>query len=198
MTLTAQLNGETLEALRLDPGPTGRSLPPLSSNQGALSMSQAAVKPIPEGMHSLTPHLVCAGAGAAIEFYKRAFGAVEISRLPGRDGTLAHAMLRIGDSVLMLVDEFPEMGVRGPKQIGGSPVTMHLSVEDASATMRQAQAAGATVKMPVTEMFWGALYGMLEDPFGHSWSVATQVRDLSPQEIEAAMRAQPRAPGQGA
>ena len=162
-------------------------------------MTQAAVKPIPEGMHSLTPHLVCNEADKAIEFYKKAFDAVEMFRLPGADGKkLAHAMVRIGDSMLMLVDEFPEMGARGPKQLGGSPVTIHLSVKDAAATVRQAEAAGATVKMPVTDMFWGALYGVLEDPFGHSWSVATQVRDLRPQEIEAAMRAQFCTPGQGA
>jgi PhnB protein len=161
-------------------------------------MTQATVKPIPEGMHSLTPHLVCNGAAAAIEFYKKAFDAVEIVRLPSPDGKLMHAMLRIGDSMLMLVDEFPEMGAHGPKKLGGSPVTIHLSVKDAAAAVRQAEAAGATVKMPVTDMFWGALYGVLEDPFGHAWSVATQVRDLSPQEIEAAMQAQFGAPGKGA
>ncbi len=153
-------------------------------------MTEPTVKPIPEGMHSLTPHLVCDGAAAAIEFYKLAFDAVEMFRLPGRDGKLAHAAVRIGDSMLMLVDEFPEMGTRGPKGLGGSAVTIHLSVKDAAATVRQAEAAGAKVRMPVTDMFWGALYGVLEDPFGHSWSVATQVRDLSPQQIEAAMHAQ--------
>lgn len=153
-------------------------------------MVRPATQPIPEGMHSLTPHLVCPGAADAIAFYARAFGAVELFRLAGPDGKLAHAMLRIGDSMLMLVDEFPEMGARGPRAVGGSPVTIHLSVPDAAATMRQAEAAGAMVRMPLTDMFWGALYGVLEDPFGHSWSVATQVRELSPQEIEAAMRAQ--------
>jgi len=153
-------------------------------------MNQPAVDPIPEGMHSITPHLVCHGAEAAIDFYKRAFGAAEMFRLPGPGGKLAHAMVRIGDSMLMLVDEFPEMGGHGPKKFGGSPVTIHLSVTDAAATMRRAEAAGATVKMPVAEMFWGALYGVLEDPFGHSWSVATQVRHLTPSQIEAAMRSQ--------
>ncbi len=160
-------------------------------------MNPSTVKPIPEGMHSLTPHLVCDGAAAAIEFYKRAFDAVEILRMPSADGKLMHAMIRIGDSMLMLVDEFPGMGARGPKTIGGSPVTIHLAVADAAATVRQAVAAGATVKMPVTDMFWGALYGVLEDPFGHSWSVATQIRDLSPQQIAAAMQAQFGAPGPG-
>ena len=154
-------------------------------------MTQPAVNPIPEGLHTVTPHLVCNGAAAAIEFYKQAFGAVEMFRLPTPDGKLAHAMVRIGNSMVMLVDEFPEMcGSSSPKRLGGSPVTIHLSVQDAAAVMRQAEAAGATVKMPVTDMFWGALYGVLEDPYGHSWSVATQVRDLTPQQIEAAMHAQ--------
>jgi uncharacterized glyoxalase superfamily protein PhnB len=161
-------------------------------------MSQAAVKPIPDGFHSLTPHLVCAGAAAAIEFYKKAFGAVEQFRLPGPDGTLLHALVRIGDSNLMLVDESPKMGALGPRALKGSPVTIHLSVKDAAATVRQAESAGATVKMPVTDMFWGALYGVLEDPFGHSWSVATQIRDLALDEIETAMRAQFGAQGPGA
>jgi PhnB protein len=152
-------------------------------------MSQAPVNPIPEGLHSLTPMLVCNGAAAAIEFYRRAFGAVEMSRLPGPGGKLLHAMVRIGNSMLMLTDEMPEMGGRGPKLLGGSPVTIHLAVPDAAATMRQAEAAGATVRMPVTDMFWGALYGVFEDPFGHSWSVGTQVRNLTSQQIEAAMKA---------
>ena len=98
-------------------------------------MAKAAVKPIPDGMHSLTPHLVCDGASAAIEFYKKAFGAVEMFRLNGPSGKLAHAMVRIGDSMLMLVDEFPEMGARGPKKLSGSAVTIHLSVSDANAAM---------------------------------------------------------------
>lgn len=153
-------------------------------------MTSPAVPPIPEGMHSITPHLVCRGAAQAIDFYARAFGAVEVFRLKGPGEQLAHAMLRIGDSMLMLVDEFPDMGARSPQAFGGTPVTIHLSVPDAEAAMRQAEAAGATVRMPVTEMFWGALYGVLEDPFGHQWSVATQVRHLTHAQIEAAMRAQ--------
>lgn len=159
-------------------------------------MTSPTVPPIPEGMHSITPHLVCRGAAQAIDFYARAFGAVEVFRLQGPDGLLAHAMVRIGDSMLMLVDEFPAMGARGPKMVGGSPVTIHLSVADAVATMRQAEAAGATVRMPVTDMFWGALYGVLEDPFGHNWSVATQVRHLTHPQIEAAMQAQGSPPAE--
>jgi PhnB protein len=140
-------------------------------------------KPIPDGMRSLTPHIVCKGAAAAIEFYKKAFGAVEGFRLPGPDGRLMHAQVRIGDSALMLVDEYPDMGALGPTALKGSPVTIHLYVPDADATFAQAVAAGAKVVMPLAEMFWGDRYGQLEDPFGHRWSVATHLRDLSPEEI---------------
>ncbi|BBU27647.1 glyoxalase/bleomycin resistance protein/dioxygenase superfamily protein [Caballeronia pedi] len=154
-------------------------------------MSTSAVKPIPEGMHTLTPHLVCAGAADAIEFYKRAFGAVELGRLPGPDGKLMHAMVKIGDSTLMLVDEFPQFGSVGPKELKGSPVTIHLYVEDVDATVKQAESAGAKVTMPVADMFWGDRYGRLEDPFGHQWSVATHVRDVAPEEMKQAMGQQP-------
>ena len=148
------------------------------------------VNPIPPGMHTITPHLVCAGAAAAIEFYKEAFGAVEITRMAGPDGKLFHAMVRIGDSFLMLVDDFPDMRALGPKALGGSPVTIHLSVVDADATFQRATAAGATPRMPVTEMFWGARYGQVVDPFGHVWSVATQVRELTPAQIFENMKSQ--------
>jgi uncharacterized glyoxalase superfamily protein PhnB len=150
-------------------------------------MAASQVKPIPEGMHSLTPHLVVAGAADAIEFYKKAFGAVELHRLPGPNGKLAHAAVRIGDSTLMLVDEMPEYKTFGPKLLNGSPVVVHLYVTDADATFAQAVAAGATVKMPLADMFWGDRYGQLEDPFGHVWSVATHTRDLTPDEIQKAM-----------
>ena len=142
-------------------------------------------RPIPEGMHSLTPHLVCDGAAAAIDFYKAAFGAVECTRLPTPDGKLMHAMLRIGDSALMLVDAFPQMGALDPKALKGSPVTIHLYVNDVDATMAQAQRAGATLTMPAQDMFWGDRYGQLRDPFGHHWSVATHVQDLTPEQIQA-------------
>ena len=145
-------------------------------------------KPIPQGMHSVTPHLVCAGAADAIEFYKKAFGAVEAARLPGPDGKLMHAMVRIGDSPVMLVDENPQMGMLGPKALKGTPVTVHLYVDDADAFVARAAKAGAKVTMPVDEMFWGDRYGRLEDPFGHHWSVATHVRDLSAQEMQQAMQ----------
>ena len=150
-------------------------------------MSKSAVKPIPDGMHSLTPHLTCAGAADAIEFYKKAFNAVEEARLPGPPGKLAHAAVRIGDSMLMLMDEFPEMGGFGPKSLKGSPVIIHLQVEDVDAVVKQAVEAGAKLTMPPADMFWGDRYAQLEDPFGHRWSVATHTRDLSPQEIQEEM-----------
>jgi uncharacterized glyoxalase superfamily protein PhnB len=144
------------------------------------------IKPIPEGMHTVTPHLVCANAAEAIEFYKNAFDAVELVRLPGPEGKLMHAMIRIGDSMAMLADEFPDWGSFGPKSLKGTPVTIHLYVEDADELVERAVGAGARVIMPVKEMFWGDRYGQIEDPFGHHWSVATHVRDVSPEELERA------------
>jgi uncharacterized glyoxalase superfamily protein PhnB len=151
-------------------------------------MSKSQVKPIPDGMHTVTPHLVCAGAADALEFYKRAFNAVEMSRLPGPGGKLMHAMIRIGDSPVMLVDEFPDWGSFGPKSLKGSSVTIHLQVEDADAVVKQAVTAGAKITLPLEEMFWGDRYCQLEDPFGHRWSVATHVRDVSPEEMQQAMQ----------
>lgn len=152
-------------------------------------MATSAVKPIPEGMHTLTPHLVCDGAARAIEFYTQAFGAVEQSRLPGPEGKLMHASLKIGDSTLMLVDEMEGCSVFGPRALKGSPVTLHLYVPDVDATVAQAAAAGARVTMPAADMFWGDRYAQLEDPFGHKWSVATHIRDVTPEEMQEAMRA---------
>ena len=151
-------------------------------------MSEAKVKPIPEGMHTVTPHLVCAGAADAIEFYKKAFNAVETARLPGREGKLMHAAIRIGDSVVMLADEFPKYGSLGPKSLKGTPVTIHLYVENVDAFVARAVNAGAKITMPLENMFWGDRYGQLEDPFGHRWSVGTHVRDVSPQEMQRAMQ----------
>lgn len=152
------------------------------------------VKAVPEGMHSVTPHLICAGAAKAIEFYKNAFGAVEGGRLPGPDGRIMHAQLRIGDSAVMLVDEMPEWGALGPKALKGSSVTIHLYVENADATFERAVKAGAKVVMPIADQFWGDRYGKLEDPFGHHWSIATHVRDVSPGEMQKAMQSMPKAP----
>ena len=151
-------------------------------------MSTTEVKPIPDWMHSITPHLVCDGAAAAIEFYKKAFDAVERCRVPGPQGKLIHAAIRIGDSSVMLVDEMPECGALGPKARGGSSVTIHLQVEDVDAVVERAVAAGAKITMPVDDMFWGDRYGQIEDPFGHSWSVATHVRDVSPEELQEAAK----------
>ena len=152
---------------------------------------------IPQGMHSVTPHLVCAGAAKAIEFYKQAFGAEEGARLPGPDGRLMHASVKIGDSQVMLVDEMPEWGALGPKSLKGSPVTIHLYVDDVDAVVARAVSAGAKVTMPVADQFWGDRYGKPEDPFGHHWSVATHVRDVSMEEAQKAMREMERSMQKG-
>ena len=145
------------------------------------------VQAIPEGMHAVTPHLVCAGAAAAIEFYKKAFGAEELCRMPGPQGRLMHGMIRIGGSAIMLVDEMPEWGVLGPKSLKGSPVTIHLYVADVDRFVERAVGAGAKITMPIDDMFWGDRYCKLEDPFGHHWSVATHVRDVSAEEMQQAV-----------
>jgi PhnB protein len=150
----------------------------------------AQVKPVPEGMHTVTPHLTCAGAADAIDFYKRAFNAQEMARLKGPDGKLMHGMIRIGDSTVMLVDEYPDYGSFGPKSLKGSPVTIHLYVEDVDAFVQRAVDAGAKVTMPLADMFWGDRYCRLDDPFGHHWSVATHIRDATPEEMQEAMRKQ--------
>lgn len=151
-------------------------------------MSSTAVKPIPDGMHSLTPYLICANAAEAITFYTKAFHAVEQYRLPGPGGKVMHACLKIGDSMLMLTDEWPEHNTFGPTALKGTPVLIHHYVEDVDASFKQAVEAGASVTMPVTDMFWGDRYGQLKDPFGHSWSLATHKRDLSVEEIQQAMK----------
>lgn len=147
------------------------------------------VKPVPDWIRTVTPHLVCAGAADAIEFYKKAFNAVEMMRLPGPQGKLIHAGIRIGDSAIFLTEERPEWGSFGPKSLKGSPITIHLQVEDVDELFEQAVRAGANIRMPVQEMFWGDRYGYLEDPFGHHWAIATHVRDVSLEELqEAAMK----------
>jgi PhnB protein len=152
-------------------------------------MSAPAVKPIPEGMHSLTPHLICAGAADAIKFYTEAFGAIEQFRLPGPEGKLMHACVKIGDSMLMLVDEMAGCSMLGPKSLKGSPVAIHLYVTNVDAVVAQAEAAGARVTMPAADMFWGDRFTQLEDPFGHRWSVATHQRDVPMEEMQQAVRA---------
>jgi PhnB protein len=147
-----------------------------------------SVKPIPEGMHTITPHIVCADANGAIDFYKKAFDAVELTRMQGPGGKLMHGAVRIGDSHLMLTDEAPDWGSLGPKSLKGSPVVIHLYVPDVDASVAKAVAAGCKVTMPVTDMFWGDRYGQIEDPYGHRWSVATHTRDVTPAEMQEAMK----------
>ena len=141
--------------------------------------------PAPQ-LRTVTPHLVCDGAAKAIEFYAKAFGAKEYMRLPGPDGRLMHASMMLGDSMIMLVDEMKEWGSVGPKARGGSSVTIHLNVPDVDALFAQAVAAGATAKMPPADMFWGDRYGVVTDPFGHDWSIATHIRDMTHDQIAAA------------
>jgi PhnB protein len=142
-----------------------------------------ATKPIPEGYHTLTPYLAVDNATEAIEFYKRAFGATERVRMPGPQGTIGHAELEIGDSLVMLSDPFPQASVRPPKELGGTSASVFMYVEDVDAVVRQAVDAGATVTMEVADQFWGDRFGSVSDPFGHTWSIATHVEDLTPEEI---------------
>ena len=141
------------------------------------------VSPIPQGMHTLTPHLICEGAADAIDYYVEAFGAVEQARLAAPNGLLMHAMLKIGDSSLMLADAMPECGSKGAKALNGSPVYLHLYVEDVDAVFDRAVKAGGKVIMPPQDMFWGDRYGQIEDPSGHKWSLATHKEDLTDEEI---------------
>ena len=144
------------------------------------------VKAVPEGFHTLTPHLTVRDADKALEFYKNALGAevLNVARMP--DGKVLHAMLRIGDSMLMLNDEFPEMGGLSPLSTGGTGVTIHIYSEDVDAAFNRAVGAGAQVKMPLMDQFWGDRYGIVADPFGHQWSIATHTKDLSPEELQRA------------
>jgi PhnB protein len=144
------------------------------------------VKAVPEGYHTLTPYMTVRDAARAIEFYKQAFGAVEKGVMKGPDGKVMHAELRIGDSLFMLADEFPQFGSLSPQSTGGSGMGLHVYVEDVDSAFDRAIGAGATIEMPVSDMFWGDRYAKLMDPFGHKWSLATHVRDMSPGEIEEA------------
>jgi PhnB protein len=150
--------------------------------------TRSKAKPNTKRINTVTPHLVCAGAADAIQFYKKAFGATEETRLDGPDGKIVHALLRIGNSPVMLADEMPEWGSVGPKVLHGSPVTIHLYVDDVDEFVARAEQAGAKITMPVEDMFWGDRYGKLEDPFGHQWSVATHQRDVSAEDIKKGMQ----------
>lgn len=149
----------------------------------------AKVKPVPEGYHTLTPHLVVRDCAAALQFYTKALGAKELRRHPDPGGKIMHAEMQIGNSKFFLNDEFPEMGAKGPLSIGGTPVTLHLFVEDCDKLFNQAVAAGAKPMMPLADQFWGDRYGIVTDPFGHNWSIASHVKDMTPEEMRAAMAA---------
>jgi len=146
-----------------------------------------SVKAIPDGYHSLTPYMTVRDGARAIEFYKQAFGATEKGVMKGPDGKIMHAELRIGDSIVMLADEFPEYGSLSPQSIGGSGMGLHIYVEDVDSAFDRAVQAGASVDMPVMDMFWGDRYGKLHDPFGHKWSIATHKADLSMDEMKKGM-----------
>jgi PhnB protein len=146
-----------------------------------------AVKPIPDGFHSLTPYLMVTGAARAMDFYKNVFGATEIMRFDDPSGRIAHAELRIGDSVLMVSDEYPEMGFKGPQTIGASPVLIMLYVENVDACFARATAAGAQVVKPLRDEFYGDRTCTFTDPFGHLWTVATHVEDVSQEEMQRRM-----------
>jgi PhnB protein len=145
---------------------------------------KAKVRAIPKGYHAVTPYLSVKGAASAIAFYKRAFGAKELMRMPGPSGTIGHAEIQIADSHIMLADEYPDMNFRAPQSIGGTPVHIHLYVEDVDRVVKKALAAGAKVLRAVTDQFYGDRSGSLEDPFGHVWHVATHKEDVPMKELK--------------
>ena len=140
-------------------------------------------EPVPEGYHTVSPYLAVEDAARAIDFYVKAFGAKEVVRMNAPDGMIGHAELQIGDSRVMLSDPFPQSSTRPPKELGGTSVSVFLYVEDVDATVKQAVDAGATLTMEVADQFWGDRFGSFVDPFGHSWSVATHVEDVGPEEM---------------
>ncbi len=148
-----------------------------------------AVKPVPEGYHTVTPYLIIQGASQALEFYKKAFAAEELVRMGGPDGKIGHAEIKIGDSMIMLADEHPEMGYRGPKAYGGSPVGIHLYIDDVDSMFRKAIAAGAKELRPLKDQFYGDRSATFEDPFGHVWTISTHKEDVPPDEMERRMAA---------
>ena len=155
----------------------------------ATSNKQTAVKYMAKGYHAVTPYLIIKGAAAAIDFYKKAFEATEAFRMADPSGKVGHAEIKIGDSMIMLADEHPEMGYRSPQSPGGSPVSIHLYVEDVDAVFERALAAGAKETMPVKDQFYGDRNGTFHDPFGHVWTVSTHKEDVSSEEMERRMAA---------
>lgn len=149
-----------------------------------MASKPSKVNPVPDGHHTLTPYLICDGAAAALDFYKRAFGAEEVFRMEGTGGKVGHAEMRVGDSKFMLADCHPEIGARSPQQLGGSPVSLLLYTADVDATVERAVKAGAKLFMPVENKFYGDRMGGVQDPFGHLWHVATHVEDVPPEELE--------------
>ena len=145
------------------------------------------VKPVPEGYHTITPFMTVRNAARAIEFYKQAFGAQEIGVMKGPDGKVMHAELKIGDSIIMMGDEFPEYGSLSPESVGGSSGGLHIYVPNVDEAFDRAVKAGAQVEMPVADQFWGDRYGRLKDPFGHRWSIGTRVREVPMDEMKKAM-----------
>jgi PhnB protein len=145
------------------------------------------VKPVPDGYHTVTPFLTIRDAARAIEFYKAAFGAEARGIMKGPDGKIMHAELKIGDSIIMLSDEFPEMGSVSPQSLGGSSTGLHIYLDNVDAAFEKAVKAGAQVEMPVMDQFWGDRYGKLQDPFGHKWSIGTHIKDLSMDEMKKGM-----------
>jgi PhnB protein len=146
-------------------------------------MRKSKVKPVPKGYHSVTPYLIVDGAARALDFYQRVFGATERMRMPGPGGKVGHAEIQIGDSVVMLADEHHDAGARGPRTLGGTPVSVVLYVADVDATVTAAVAAGARVLQPVEDKFYGDRSGAIEDPFGHHWHVSTHREDVPPDEL---------------
>jgi PhnB protein len=155
----------------------------------ATSNEQNAVKYMPKGYHAVTPYLIIKGAAGAIDFYKKVFGATEAFRMADPSGKVGHAEIKIGDSMIMLADEHPEMGYVGPQTLGGSPVSIHLYVEDVDAVFKRAVAAGAKETLPLKDQFYGDRNGTFHDPFGHVWTVSTHKEDVSPEEMERRMAA---------
>lgn len=147
------------------------------------------VQPIPDGYHTVTPYLIVDGAAAAIEYYRKAFGASELLRMPDPQGRIGHAEIRIGDSVIMLADAHHEMGYRGPRTLGGTSVSILLYLADVDAAFERAISAGGKALRPVADQFYGDRMGTLEDPFGHVWTLGTHIEDVSPEEMKRRMAA---------